>query len=107
MKEEMQFVYHSKDDNNSLTMQEQLKSLCRICLFNNNAEVKIGRTDAFNDDLIDEADNKKQEINIDHHHIHMNSIQKMFSIHQTMIGKCLVRDLISNITQLEVSRHAT
>lgn len=76
------------------------KSLCRICL------LRAGN-DAFNDDLIDGEDNVKKEINIDHHvnNNEINSIQKMFSIHQTMIGNYLVRDLISSITQLEVSRH--
>lgn len=81
----------------------RLKTLCRICL------LRAGN-DAFNDDLIDEKiatttttkklfenNNQKKEINNE-----FNSIQKMFSIHQTMIGNYLVRDLISSITQLEV-----
>lgn len=79
---------------------KKIKSLCRICLLK-------AANDAFNDELIDEADNKKKEINIEHQvEKTTNSIQKMFSIHQTMIGNYLVRDLISSITQLEVRRRA-
>lgn len=66
-----------------------MKKLCRICLFNQN--------------YYNNNNNEKEEMEERSEVCNDKERPKMFSIHETMIGKYLVRELISNVTKMKVS----
>lgn len=71
-----------------------IKKLCRICLFNqnyynNNNHEERGEACNYQSNEFSCDENEK--------------CPKMFSIHKTMIGKYLVRELISNVTKIKVN----
>lgn len=71
-------------------MKETLdKNSCRVCL--------IKQENIIGDDRHNYGLPEKQDL------LCSDSSRKMFSIHKTMIGNFLVRDLIYNLTQTKVS----
>lgn len=76
-----------------------IKKLCRICLFNQN--YYNNNNNNHDDDKRGEACNyQSNEFSCDEKN---EKCPKMFSIHKTMIGKYLVRELISSVTKIKVN----
>lgn len=91
-----------------------LKNSCRICLFNNSNIINDVQNESieacnyndnichgylFDDDQIHVTDEKLHSNNVVNNN---NEKKRMFSIHKTMISKYFVRELISNVTKIEV-----
>lgn len=72
-----------------------IKKLCRICLFNQNYYGTNNNND--NEERGEACNYQRNDFSCD------EKCPKMFSIHKTMIGKYLVRELITNVTKIKVN----
>uniref|UniRef100_A0A336LGM0 CSON007937 protein n=1 Tax=Culicoides sonorensis TaxID=179676 RepID=A0A336LGM0_CULSO len=84
-----------KDHVTIQNMKMKIKKLCRICLFNENNK-NYNNNDDFDEEKSNDACN--------YQNIELQKHPKMYSIHKTMIGKSYVRELISNVTKIEITK---
>lgn len=71
-----------------------IKKLCRVCLFNQNYYGTNNNNDS--EERGEACNYQSTEFSC------AEKGPQMFSIHKTMIGKYLVRELISNVTKIKV-----